>query len=156
MGWDEICRWGSLSGLPFACPDSNRLGTRPKGCLQIRALRLLIVAAVVCGFVTTGSAHHRVLWGEAVYYSNYYAGRTMACGGTYQPYKMVAAHRTLPCGTRLKVKNRSNGKIVKVTVKDRGPFGDPNRILDLSRRAARKLGYLSAGRARVRAVVLHD
>lgn len=101
-------------------------------------------------------AHHRVLRGRAYYYSSQYVGQTMACGGRYQHDKMVAAHRTLPCGTRLRVKNLRNGRRVTVTVKDRGPFGDDDFILDLSRGAAKKLRFVRAGTARVRAVVLHN
>jgi len=44
---------------------------------------------------------------------------------------MKVAHKTLPCGTRIRVKNLSNGKTVDVTVNDRGPF-TPGRILDLT------------------------
>ena len=122
----------------------------------MRKLCLALALGLVCVMVSTGWAHHRSFEGEAAYYSNYYEGRTMACGGTYQSWKMVAAHRTLPCGTRLRVKNKANGEVVRVTVRDRGPYGDEDRVLDLSRRAARKLGYINAGIARVRAVILHD
>ena len=120
-----------------------------KGLFALVLTGVILIAGV-------GLARHRVLRGRAVYYSNVYAGQQMACGGEYQPWKMVAAHRTLPCGTRLRVKNRANGRRVTVRVKDRGPYGDDDIILDLSRRAARRLGYLRSGSARVRAVVLHD
>lgn len=99
-------------------------------------------------------AHHRVIKGRALYYSNEYAGDAMACGPKYQPWKMVAAHKRLPCGTELRVKNRANGNVVTVTVQDRGPYTD-GFVLDVSRRAARKLGFLRAGSARIRAVVKH-
>lgn len=99
-------------------------------------------------------AHHRVIKGRALYYSNEYAGDAMACGPKYQPWKMVAAHRRLPCGTELRVKNRANGKTVTVTVQDRGPYTD-GYVLDVSRRAARKLGFVNAGSTRIRAVVKH-
>ena len=99
-------------------------------------------------------AHHRVIRGKALYYSNAYAGDPMACGPDYQPWKMVAAHRRLPCGTRLRVKNRANGNVVTVTVRDRGPYTD-GYVLDVSRRAARKLGFLRQGWTRIRAVVKH-
>lgn len=122
----------------------------------MRKLCLLLALALVGVMVSSSWADHRSFEGEAAYYSNYYEGRTMACGGKYQSWKMVAAHRTLPCGTRLRVKNKANGEVVRVTVKDRGPYGDENRVLDLSRRAARKLGYINAGIARVRAVILHN
>jgi rare lipoprotein A len=101
------------------------------------------------------AAHHRSFTGKAIYYSNQFAGDNMACGPAYQPWKMVAAHRHLPCGTRLRVKNRANGEVVTVTVQDRGPYSDEYN-LDLSRRAARKLGFIDQGYARFRAVILHN
>ena len=123
--------------------------------LVIRRIGAVIVAVLLVVAATAALAHHNVIRGKAVYYSNQYKGQTMACGGRYQPWKMVAAHRSLPCGTRLRVKNRRNGRTVTVTVRDRGPYSDDYK-LDLSRRAARKLRYLRAGWTRVRAVVLHD
>ena len=117
---------------------------------------LVVLAAVAAVMTPAASGHHRVQRGEAIYYANRYKGQTMACGGRYQPWKMVAAHRKLPCGTRIKIKNRRNGKVVRVTVKDRGPNGDPDAIIDVSRRAAKRLGFLSAGRAKVKLVILHE
>jgi rare lipoprotein A len=73
---------------------------------------------------------------------------------------MVAAHRKLPCGTRLRVKNLRNGRVVRVTVRDRGPYGSRayrrTHKLDVSRRAAKRLRFLRAGTARVKVTVLHD
>lgn len=111
----------------------------------------MVVAAAPVGDATHGDP----IVGKAVYYSDAYAGETMACGGKYQPWKMVAAHRRLPCGTELRVRNRANGRVVKVTVRDRGPYGDKERKLDLSRRAARKLRFIKKGVTRIRAVRLH-
>jgi rare lipoprotein A len=120
--------------------------------------RAVVFTCAVIFFLgaAAATAQHRTFKGEAIYYSNEFKGETMACGGAYQPWKMVAAHRKLACGTRLKVKNRANGKIVTVRVKDRGPYGDSDTVLDLSRKAARKLDFISAGRARIRAWVRHD
>ncbi|MGH2820407.1 MAG: septal ring lytic transglycosylase RlpA family protein [Actinomycetota bacterium] len=115
-----------------------------------------VAAIAVVGItVTPGTAHHRVMKGKAVYYSNEFKGDTMACGGDYRPRKMVAAHRRLPCGTQLRVKNRATGKVVTVTVKDRGPYGDKDTKVDVSRRAARRLGFWRHGSARVRMTVRH-
>jgi rare lipoprotein A len=123
----------------------------------MRKWLLMIGASLAIAAFTVGAlAHHRVIWGKAVYYADHYAGDTMACGGKYQTWKMVAAHRKLPCGTRLRVKNRANGRKVTVTVRDRGPYGDDSIKLDLSKRAARRLGYLRQGVAKIKAVVLHD
>ncbi len=124
--------------------------------VSIRRVGAVIVAVLLVAAATAALAHHNVIRGKALYYSNQYKGQTMACGGRYQPWKMITAHRSLPCGTRLRVKNRRNGRTVTVTVRDRGPFGDEDYKLDVSRRAARKLRFLRAGWTRIRAVVLHD
>lgn len=117
---------------------------------------MIVVMCVLVALMAPGvSAHHNGFRGKALYYSNEYAGQAMACGPDYQPWKMVAAHRTLPCGTKLRVRNRANGRVVRVTVRDRGPYTD-GFVLDVSRRAARKLGFVTAGSARIRARILHD
>lgn len=122
-----------------------------------RTAKALIVAATVAAALgAPATAHDRVWKGEAIYYSNALAGETMACGGKYRPRKMVAAHRKLPCGTTIRVKNRANGRVVRLTVKDRGPFGDKGTIVDVSRRAARKLRFYDDGRTKVRLTVVHD
>lgn len=64
------------------------------------------------------------------------------------PAKLTAAHRELGFGTHVKVVNRKNGKSVVVRINDRGPFVS-GRVLDLSRAAARRLGFVNAGTARV-------
>jgi rare lipoprotein A len=115
------------------------------------------VPALAAGFFAAPStAQHRVWKGDAIFYSDDLAGETMACGGKYRPRKMVAAHRKLPCGTRIRVRNRANGRSVVVTVRDRGPYGDKKTIVDVSRRAARRLRFFDEGRARVRLRVVHD
>jgi rare lipoprotein A len=66
---------------------------------------------------------------------------------------MTAAHRTLPFGTRVRVRNLDSGASVEVRINDRGPV-PRDRIIDLSRAAARRLGLLAAGTARVRIEVI--
>ena len=80
--------------------------------------------------------------GRAAFYSG---GRT-ASGEIVGPNGLTAAHRTLPFGTRVKVTNQRNGKVVIVRIVDRGPF-NRGRIIDLSRAAARELDMISAGTA---------
>ena len=63
--------------------------------------------------------------------------------------QLTAAHRTLPFGTRLRVVNLENGRIVQVRVNDRGPYLD-GRVLDLSRGAARALAMVERGVVPVR------
>lgn len=122
-----------------------------------KRIRYVVVAAATAALLAApATAHDRVWKGEAIYYSDELAGETMACGGKYRPRKMVAAHRKLPCGTTIRVKNRANGKVVRLTVKDRGPFGDKGTIVDVSRRAARKLRFFDDGRTKIRLSVVHD
>ncbi|HEX6588768.1 MAG TPA: septal ring lytic transglycosylase RlpA family protein [Longimicrobiales bacterium] len=94
-----------------------------------------------------------VLEGGASWYADALAGRRTASGEPYDPTELIAAHRALPFGTRLRVTNLSNDRSVVVRVIDRGPFAG-DRILDLSRRAAEQIGIIRAGHARVRLEVL--
>ncbi|WP_309086316.1 septal ring lytic transglycosylase RlpA family protein [Chelativorans sp.] len=71
-----------------------------------------------------------------------------ASGERMNPAAMTAAHKSLPFGTKVKVVNRRNGKAVVVRINDRGPFVR-GRILDLSKAAAAKLGFLGAGHTKV-------
>jgi rare lipoprotein A len=63
-------------------------------------------------------------------------------------HALTAAHRTLPFGTIVTVTDLKNGRSVNVRINDRGPFRH-DRIIDLSYEAARKLGIVSRGTARV-------
>lgn len=86
----------------------------------------------------------RTLTGSASYYASSLAGRRTASGVRYDPRQMVAAHRTLPFGTLLRVTNPANGRTVTVRVVDRGPF-TRGRVLDLSRAAAEELDFIRRG-----------
>ncbi len=71
-----------------------------------------------------------------------------ASGERMNPSAMTAAHRSLPFGTRLKVTNVRNGRSVTVRINDRGPFVR-GRVIDLSKAAARQLGFIRAGHTKV-------
>jgi len=96
-----------------------------------------------------------VLEGRASYVAASFAGRRTASGTTFDPEKLTAAHRTLPFGTRIRVTNLTNGRKATLTVVDRGPFRK-NRILDVSPRAARELGFEASGLTRVRIRILSE
>lgn len=86
--------------------------------------------------------------GIASWYGDPYHGRKAANGEVYDMEQFTAAHRTLPFGAILDVTNLSNHKQVRVRITDRGPFvGD--RILDLSRAAARSIDMIGPGTTRV-------
>ncbi len=87
--------------------------------------------------------------GIASWYGGKFHGRTTANGETYDKNAMTAAHRTLPFDTLVKVTNLANGKSIRLRINDRGPFVK-GRIIDVSRRAAEKLGFRIDGTTRVR------
>lgn len=120
----------------------------------IRARLVCVVAFVLVLASVPALAHRKYHKGDAVYYANKFAGGGTACGGTYDPTALTAAHRKLPCGSRVRVKNFVNGNKVVVTVTDRGPYEDESTIIDVSRKAAKRLGFWGAGRTKVRLVVL--
>lgn len=82
--------------------------------------------------------------GHASYYGPEFSGRTMANGRRFNPRAAVVAHRTLPFGTTVLVKNLSNGRATTATVEDRGPF-IKGRIVDLAPRLAEHLGMIQKG-----------
>lgn len=108
-----------------------------------------------------GVASPRVLQtatGGATFYANKFEGQRTASGIPFRQNQMVAAHRSFPFGTLLRVTNLRNDRSVNVRVVDRGPFGSSankrRTMIDLSRRAATELDYVGAGRAQVRVEVL--
>jgi rare lipoprotein A len=82
--------------------------------------------------------------GKASYYADKFKGRATSSGEIFRQHKKTAAHRTLPFGTKVKVINLENGRTVKVRINDRGPFVT-GRIIDLTKRAARRLKMVDAG-----------
>jgi len=78
-----------------------------------------------------------------------------ASGERANPSALTAAHRTLPFGTKVRVENRRNGRAVVVRINDRGPFVR-GRVIDVSRAAAAKLGFVNAGTAPVRVSVVGE
>lgn len=98
----------------------------------LAAAAALTLAASTPGFAQCGSASWYALTSKT------------ASGERMNPAAMTAAHRSLPFGTKLKVTNRKNGKSVVVVVNDRGPF-IKGRVLDLSKAAANRLGFVSSG-----------
>jgi rare lipoprotein A len=71
-----------------------------------------------------------------------------ASGEMMNPSAMTAAHKTLPLGSKIRVTNSKNGKSLVVRINDRGPF-IKGRVLDLSKGAAQKLGFIGAGHTKV-------
>ena len=94
------------------------------------------------------------LKGVSSYYGKKFHGRLTASGEVFDMYGYTAAHKELPFGTIIDVKNLDSlHKHIQVKVNDRGPFVK-NRILDLSFAAARKLGIIETGTARVEITII--
>ncbi len=93
--------------------------------------------------------------GYASWYGPHFHGRKTASGETYNMYALTAAHKILPMNTPVLVENLDNGKSAVVRINDRGPFVR-NRIIDLSYAAARRLGIIGSGTARVRITALGE
>ncbi|MEM6785024.1 MAG: septal ring lytic transglycosylase RlpA family protein [Bacteroidota bacterium] len=86
--------------------------------------------------------------GEASYYGPGFEGNLTANGETFRMNGLTAAHRTLPFGSHVRVTNLRTGESVVVRINDRGPFvGD--RVIDLSKGAARTIGMIQSGTAPV-------
>ena len=124
-----------------------------------RAGAWLVLPALLltAGTAEARPALPRTQTGLASFYGQGFAGRRTASGRRFRPQDLIAAHRTLPLGSRVRVTNLANGRAVTVRIVDRGPFGRNRRrgcIIDLSRAAASRLGFAEAGLARVRLEVL--
>ena len=91
--------------------------------------------------------------GIASYYGDAFHGRKTASGEVFDQWKLTCAHRNLPFGTRLKVTNLENKRSVVVRVNDRGPWVS-GRIVDLSYAAAKKIGMIEQGLAKVRIEIM--
>ena len=91
------------------------------------------IAALITALMSSASAEEGLAsrYGRA-------SGTQVACGGSLNEHALTAAHRSLPCGSRVRVTGRRNGKSVVVTINDRGPFVR-GRVVDLTPAAARAI-----------------
>lgn len=109
------------------------------------------MAALLAGsFLLATFAEAKSITGMASYYKS---GRRTANGERFNPHGLTAAHRTLPFGTLVRVTNLRNNKSVVVRINDRGPFAH-GRVIDLSLGAAKAVGLVASGVARVKFEVI--
>ncbi|MEO8250188.1 MAG: septal ring lytic transglycosylase RlpA family protein [Burkholderiales bacterium] len=87
--------------------------------------------------------------GTAAWYGGKFNGRKTASGQRFNASALTAAHATLPFGTRVRVTNLKNKRSVVVTINDR-LSSSAGRVIDVSRGAAQRLGFVKAGLADVR------
>lgn len=99
------------------------------------------------------SAFAQIQTGKASFYADKFDGKPTASGEKYRHNKLTGAHKTLPFGTKVRITNMANNESVEVTINDRGPYVE-DRIIDLSKAAAEKLGFVSQGLAEVKLEVI--
>lgn len=121
------------------------------------ALAAIIATGLLAGCVSTRGLESpnrgTTQRGLASWYGAKFHGRPTASGEVYDMNRISAAHKQLPLGTVVLVKNRDNGKKLRVPINDRGPF-IKGRIIDLSVGAARQLEMFGQGLANVRIKVV--
>jgi rare lipoprotein A (peptidoglycan hydrolase) len=93
--------------------------------------------------------------GKATYYADSLAGNSTASGDPYDPKDFTAAHKKLAFGTVVRVVREDTGAVTYARINDRGPFGEKDRIIDLSRAAAEELDMMKAGVVSVRVEVVN-
>jgi rare lipoprotein A len=103
--------------------------------------------------VKKSTGKSKIQYGTASFYSNKFNGRKTSNGEIFSNQKLTAAHNTLPLGTYVRVTNLRNGRTVIVKINDRLHHRN-KRIIDLSRSAATKLGFIKSGLTRVKIEVL--
>jgi len=133
-------------------PPRRRSARRAAG-LALCALVAVLLAVAGCRSERPPPPPGGVERGIASWYGGKFQGRPTASGEIFDTHQLTAAHRSLPFQTRVEVVNLDNGRRVVVRINDRGPFVR-GRIVDLSYAAARQLGMVGPGTARVELHVL--
>lgn len=134
-------------GQVLTVPE-NDPGNQPAVSIQLAKKADKISAGRAYAARSISPGHGRGQLVAASWYGSQHQGKPMANGQPFNMYADTAAHKTLPMGTRLTITNPQTGAEVKVQVTDRGPYVS-GRSLDLSYGAARKLGVVENGVAKV-------
>lgn len=134
----------NLSKLKFTAQVASQSTSRQSRSLQ-RAMSYTVKGKT---YRTLSDSEGFEQVGDASWYGPGFHGRKTASGEVYDMNELTAAHKELPLGTEVEVTNLTTGKSIVVRINDRGPFhGD--RVLDLSRAAAKELGVIKQGTAEV-------
>jgi rare lipoprotein A len=118
----------------------------------MRNLKTTLVAIIGFMALSVSAAQE---YGMASVYSTKFQGSRTASGEIFNHNNFTAAHRTLPFGSLVKITRTDNGKTVIVKINDRGPFVS-DRVMDISKAAATKLGFGSVEEARVKIEEVKD
>lgn len=124
---------------------------------KISLIILLIFSFIPtsCGILGSSAAGCFIQEGTASWYGSDFQGTRTANGEIYDMETLTAAHKTLPFNTLVRVENVENDKTVTVRINNRGPYAD-GRVIDLSRKAARKIGIIKKGLASVKLYLVKE
>jgi len=132
--------------LLLSCTASPRFNTQGAGNSSKKTTNILLSSSRKIN----KNKYKSELRGFTSWYGPNFHGKLTANGEVFDQYGLTAAHRTLPLNTVVRVTNLDNGKRLILRINDRGPFVDEHkRILDCSYGAAKKLGFLDQGTARI-------
>jgi rare lipoprotein A len=120
---------------------------------RVLAIATLVILSYGCATTRPVVKEAEVLRGIASWYGEEFAGRTTANGEIFDPAQLTAAHRTMPFGTLLEIRNPATSQMVLVRINDRGPYVG-NRLIDLSYAAAKQIGLIEPGIGNVEIKVL--
>jgi len=176
LGFENVTFAIGLPGLPYPRRDVIFDAVRPRTArvgagehtmanhrIRVELLPIFFASIVLAGDCAQGKApstspasieRRHAETGQASWYGKARHGRRTASGEHFDMHALTAAHRTLPFGTIVRVTDLRSGRSVNVRINDRGPFRR-GRVIDLSYEAARKLGILTRGTARVGITVIH-
>ena len=156
----DVKRHGPNSGAARVGPPGEHMMRNDR--IRVELLPILFASMMLAGGCAQRKApssspasieRHRAETGQASWYGKAHQGQHTASGERFDMHALTAAHRTLPFGTIVRVTDLRNGRSVNVRINDRGPFRR-DRIIDLSYEAARKLGFVARGSARVEITVV--
>ena len=122
--------------------------------MSIFQKKLLPLIFLLSLATSTHAKNKKVQVGKGSWYGKKFQGKLTANGERYNMYALTAAHRTFPFNSMVKVTNLKNRRSVIVRINDRGPYHG-GRIIDLSYLAAKKLGYMKKGVAKLKIKLLY-
>lgn len=109
-------------------------------------MRATLIIFLMSAFGVAATA--QIQTGKASFYADKFDGHPTASGEKYRHNKLTGAHKTLPFGTKVRITNTANNAVVEIIINDRGPYVE-GRIVDVSKSAAEKLGFINQGLADV-------
>jgi rare lipoprotein A len=115
------------------------------------AITALLLGCALGGPSASAEETKPIQTGAASWYGPGFHGKRIANGETFNTNALTAAHKTLPFGTQVRVKNERTGKSVVVRINDRGPYAH-GRVIDLSKAAAEAVGISGVGQVTLAAL----